>query len=157
MGTGWVIFEIAYILFVIIILGVVSASAGSIVHELFGISKWVEIIDMSAAIFLLVINGSKLIETGSGLIYSITDRIEEAICLKGNTAPKWITPFTALVLMGVTIFISSFGLMNLISKGYGTLAWIFFFVCVIPILTLGTYKIWKAKKYGVDAVKKKNK
>ena len=40
----------------------------------------------------------------------------------------------------------SFGLTGLIAKGYGTLAWVMFIVYVIPILTLGIYKISKAKK-----------
>ena len=35
---------------------------------------------------------------------------------------------------------------GLIAKGYGTLAWVMFIVYVIPILTLGIYKISKAKK-----------
>lgn len=281
MGPGWVVFEIAYIIFILIVLAVVSASAGSIVHELFGINKWIGIIGMSVAVFLLVMNGSDmiekvlslwsfvlygvyflflilvfanfggsigenfssvpvtgnwavggfkyafynlaiiiavlytikhsespkeaatagliagaigilpgiilfiamcgfyptiidqelpvdyiltqmnmpwlryvfqivlfgtLIETGSGLIYSITDRIEEAFRLKGGEAPKWTTPVTAIVLLIGTTFISSYGLINLIAKGYGTLAWVFFFVYVIPILTLGVYKISKAGK-----------
>ena len=280
MGPGWVVFEIAYIVFILIVLAVVSASAGSILHELFGLNKWVGVIGMSAAVFLLVINGSDviekvlsiwsfvlygvyilflvlvltrfsgeigqnfasipvtgnwalggfqyafynlaiiiavlytikhsdtpkeafasgliagvvgilpgiilfiamagfyptiieqelpvdyiltqlnmpwlryifqivlfgtLIETGSGLIYSITDRISEGYKTKKMEMPKWMTPVMAVVLLVVTTFISSYGLINLIAKGYGALAWIFFFVYVIPIMTLGIYKLAKKK------------
>lgn len=278
MGPGWLVFEIAYIIFILIVLAVVSASAGSILHELFGLNKWFGIIGMSAAVFLLVMNGSEviekvlslwsfvlygvyilflvlvisryssdighnfatvpisgnwalggfqyafynlaiiiavlytirhsdnskeaftsgliagvigmlpgiilfvamagfyptiidqelpvdyiltqmnmpwlrymfqivlfgtLIETGSGLIYSITDRIAESYKSKKQIVPHWITPVIAIILLVVTTFISSFGLINLIAKGYGTLAWIFFFVYVIPIMTLGVYKLMK--------------
>lgn len=278
MGPGWIIFEIAYIIFILIVLAVVSASAGSILHELFGLNKWFGIIGMSAAVFLLVMNGSEmiekvlsmwsfvlygvyflflflvitrystdigqsfasvpvtgnwafggfqyafynlaiiiavlytirhcetekealtsgliagvigilpgiilfvamagfypaivdqelpvdyilsqmnmpwlryvfqivlfgtLIETGSGLIYSITDRIAEGYKSRGGEAPKWTTPVIAVLLLVVTTFISSYGLINLIAKGYGTLAWVFFFVYVIPIMTLGVYKLMK--------------
>ncbi|MGN0136889.1 YkvI family membrane protein [Anaerotignum sp.] len=281
MGPGWVIFEIAYICFIVIVLAVVSASAGSILHELFGLNKWIGVIGMSVAVFALVMNGSSLIEkvlsawsfvlygvyflflvlvfanfsdqiagniasvpvtgnwvvggfqyafynlaiiiavlytikhsestkdaaiagiisgfigilpgiilfiamcgfypviidqelpidfilsqmnmpwlryvfqivlfgtlieTGSGLIYSITDRIDEAFKNKGRETPKWTTPVVAVVLLAGTTAISSFGLTGLIAKGYGTLAWVMFIVYVIPILTLGLYKIYKAKK-----------
>lgn len=278
MGPGWIVFEIAYIIFILIVLAVVSASAGSILHELFGLNKWFGIIGMSTAVFLLVINGSEviekvlslwsfvlygvyilflvlviskyssdighnfatvpvtgnwalggfqyafynlaiiiavlytirhsdnskeafasgliagvigmlpgiilfvamsgfypsitdqelpvdyiltqmnmpwlryifqivlfgtLIETGSGLIYSITDRIAEGYKSKNGEMPKWMTPVIAILLLVVTTFISSYGLINLIAKGYGTLAWVFFFVYVIPIMTLGVYKLMK--------------
>lgn len=278
MGPGWIVFEVAYIIFILIVLAVVSASAGSILHELFGLNKWFGIIGMSTAVFLLVMNGSDmiekvlslwsfvlygvyilflvlvisryssdigqnfasvpvtgnwvfggfqyafynlaiiiavlytirhcdtekeafssgliagligilpgiflfvamagfyptiidqelpvdyiltqmnmpwlrymfqivlfgtLIETGSGLIYSITDRIAEGYKSKGKEAPKWSTPVVSVVLLVITTFISSYGLINLIAKGYGTLAWIFFFVYVIPIMTLGVYKLIK--------------
>ena len=281
MGPGWVVFEIAYICFIVIVLAVVSASAGSILHELFGLNKWIGIIGMSVAVFALVMNGSSLIEkvlslwsfvlygvyilflilvfanfsgqighniasvpvtgnwaiggfqysfynlaiiiavlytikhsdtpkdaaiagvlsgligilpgiilfiamcgfyptiieqelpvdyiltqmnmpwlryifqivlfgtlieTGSGLIYSITDRIAEAFKNKGQEVPKWSTPVVAVILLVGTTAISSFGLTGLIAKGYGSLAWVMFIVYVIPILTLGIYKISKAKK-----------
>ena len=64
MGPGWVVFEIAYICFIVIVLAVVSASAGSILHELFGLNKWIGIIGMSVAVFALVMNGSSLMAGG---------------------------------------------------------------------------------------------
>lgn len=281
MGPAWVVFEVCYLIFLMIVLAVVSASAGSIIFELFGLNRWVGIIGMATAVFLLVINGSDmiekvlslwsfvlygvyilflvlvfvkfgpqisasmgsvpvtgnwalggfkyafynlgiiiavlytvqhcetpkeaavsgliagvigilpgiilfiamcgfyphiseqelpinyiltqlnmpwlqyvfqivlfgtLIETGSGLIYAVTDRIEIAMKEKGKEAPKWITPVTAAILLLIAVCISTFGLTGLISKGYGTLAWVFFIVYVIPILTVGVYKIFKYKK-----------
>lgn len=280
MGPLWVVFEVCYIIFMMIVLAVVAASAGSIVFELFGITKWVGIIGMAVAVFLLVINGSELIEkvlslwsfvlygvyilflilvfinysgdigtnfasvpvtgnwalggfqyafynlgiiiavlytikhsetkkeafcsgliagvigilpgiilfvamsgfyptiidqelpvnyiltqmnmpwlqyvfqivlfgtlieTGSGLIYAVTDRIETSLKANNKPIPKWTTPVTAAVLLIVAVFISTAGLTALISKGYGALAWVFLIVYVIPVLTVGTYKIVKAK------------
>ena len=46
--------------------------------------------------------------------------------------------------MGVAV--STFGLTGLIAKGYGTICWGFLIVYVIPMLTLGIYKISKAGK-----------
>lgn len=281
MGPAWVIFEGCYLVFLMIVLAVVSASAGAIVFQLFGINKWFGIIGMATAVFLLVLNGSEmiekvlslwsfvlygvyilflilifvkfgssitagitavpvsgnwalggfqyafynlgiiiavlytiqhcetpkeafssgliagvigifpaivlfigmsgfypaiiqeelpinyiltkmnmpwlqylfqivlfgtLIETGSGLIYAVTDRIEISMKGKGRHVPKFVTPVTAFILLLTAVLISSFGLTDLIAKGYGTLAWIFFFVYVIPILTVGVYKIKTAHR-----------
>jgi uncharacterized membrane protein YkvI len=44
------------------------------------------------------------------------------------------------------MIISNFGLIGLIAKGYGTITWGFFVIYVIPVLTLGTYKIYKQGK-----------
>ena len=105
-------------------------------------------------IFQIVLFGT-LIETGSGLIYSITDRIAEAFKNKGQEVPKWSTPVVAVILLVGTTAISSFGLTGLIAEktvveNDGKLdqfdAWVMFIVYVIPILTLGIYKISKAKK-----------
>jgi len=38
--------------------------------------------------------------------------------------------------------ISSFGLVTLIDKGYGTVSWGFLFVYFIPIFSLGIYRIF---------------
>ena len=76
----------------------------------------------------------------------MTDRIAEAFKNNGQEVPKWSTPVVAVILLVGTTAISSFGLTGLIAKGYGTLAWVMFIVYVIPILTLGIYKISKAKK-----------
>ena len=96
-------------------------------------------------IFQIVLFGT-LIETGSGMIYSITDRIEAAYKSKGSEAPKLTTPVVAFVLLAGTMLLAQVGLSGLIAKGYGTLAWVFLIVYVIPALTLGTYKLIKYKQ-----------
>ncbi len=285
LGRGWIVFEIAYIYLTIVVLAVVTASAGSIVMELFGVNKWVGILGMAVGIFLLVINGSELIdkvlsvwsfvlygvyalfmiivfakfggqiagnfaassvdgfgwigggfkyafynlaillcalhtlkacdndkeaccagiiagfigiipgiilfvamcafypgindlelpiyymidsmgipwmqwlfqivlfgtliETGSGMIYAITDRIETAMRVNdaNREIPKWVTPVTAICVLIVGVGISTFGITNLIAKAYGATAYILFFVFVIPILTVGIYKMKHFEKY----------
>ena len=46
----------------------------------------------------------------------------------------------------IGIAISTFGLLNLIVKGYGTSVWGFLIIYAIPMLTLGVYKIIKSGK-----------
>ena len=96
-------------------------------------------------IFEIVLFGT-LIETGSGFIKAVDDRIEITAAKNGEATPKWVRPVVAigLTLMGVAV--STFGLTGLIAKGYGTICWGFLIVYVIPMLTLGIYKISKAGK-----------
>jgi uncharacterized membrane protein YkvI len=96
------------------------------------------------AIFEIVLFGT-LIETGTGFIKAVDDRIEISVAKKGSV-PKWIRPSIAVGLVVVGICISTFGLTGLIAKGYGTISWGFLFIYVIPMLTLGIYKIFKAGK-----------
>jgi uncharacterized membrane protein YkvI len=47
----------------------------------------------------------------------------------------------AAVLLLICLGFSTFGLINLIAKGYGTISWGFFLVFVIPVISVGVYKI----------------
>jgi uncharacterized membrane protein YkvI len=95
-------------------------------------------------VFQIVLFGT-LVETGSGFIKAVSDRLEGQFCTPGTPRP-WIRPVTALVCIVLGIVVSSFGLTGLIARGYGTITWGFFIIYVIPMLTLGVYKIIKAEK-----------
>lgn len=96
-------------------------------------------------IFEIVLFGT-LIETGSGFIKAVDDRIEIAATGAGQTTPKWVRPVIAVGLTALGVAVSSFGLTGLIAKGYGTICWGFLIVYVIPMLTIGLVKISKAGK-----------
>jgi len=38
------------------------------------------------------------------------------------------------------------GLIGLIGSGYGTLTWVFVAVFMVPVLTLGVYRVWFANR-----------
>lgn len=96
-------------------------------------------------IFEIVLFGT-LIETGSGFIKAVDDRIEIAAAKKGGETPAWVRPVVAIGLTLVGVAVSTFGLTALIAKGYGTICWGFLIVYVIPMLTVGIYKIVKSGK-----------
>jgi uncharacterized membrane protein YkvI len=101
--------------------------------------KWLYII------FEIVLFGT-LIETGTGFIKAVADRIEAAAVRNGKELPKWGHPAIIIGMVCIGIIISIFGLLNLIVKGYGTSVWGFLIIYAIPMLTLGIYKIAKAAK-----------
>ena len=116
-------------------------------HDSTAVSAIFEKLDMRwlYIIFEIVLFGT-LIETGSGFIKAVDDRIEISAAKSGQSTPTWVRPVVAigLTLMGVAV--STFGLTGLIAKGYGTICWGFLFVYVIPMLTIGIYKIAKSGK-----------
>lgn len=71
----------------------------------------------------------------------MADRIEVAATRSGKEMPKWGLP---LIVIG--ILISTFGLLNLIVKGYGAAVYGFLIIYALPMVTLGIYKIHKAGK-----------
>ncbi len=90
--------------------------------------------------FQIVLFGT-LIETGTGLIHAVNERIAGVYRERGRSMPDRLRPATALALLVLGSALASFGLIELIAKGYGTLTWLFLFVFVIPILTRGIYLI----------------
>ena len=95
-------------------------------------------------IFQLVLFGT-LIETGTGFIHSVNERIQSTLRAKGKELLRWQRPIVALIMLSIALGISTFGLINLIAKGYGTAAWGFLIAYIIPLLTIGIYKLIKSR------------
>ncbi|MFC1554313.1 hypothetical protein ACFL7D_06745 [candidate division KSB1 bacterium] len=98
-------------------------------------------------IFQIVLFGT-LIETGTGFIHAFNERIRSLYESRKKEFPGYLRPVNAVILLLAGLFISRYGLINLIAKGYGALSWGFFAVFVIPLFTLGIYKIYKSGNSG---------
>lgn len=93
-------------------------------------------------IFQIVLFGT-LVETGTGFIHSVNERIQTTLKAKGKTLLQWQRPLIAVAVLLIAFGLSTFGLIDLIAKGYGSVSWGFFVVMVIPLVTIGIYKIMK--------------
>ena len=51
---------------------------------------------------------------------------------------RFVLIASALILAGV---LADFGIVDLIAQGYGTIAWGFLFVFLIPLFTVGLYRL----------------
>lgn len=91
-------------------------------------------------VFQVVLFGT-LIETGAGLIHAVNERIAGLRADSGKELQPWVRPVVAIGLLGLGTFVSSFGLIDLIARGYGTLTLGFILVYVIPVLTIGVWRI----------------
>ncbi len=85
-----------------------------------------------------------LIETGTGFIHAVNERIQSVCEAGGNEFSRSLRPVVAAVILVISSGISGFGIINLIAKGYGALSWCFFAVFLIPLFTIGLYRIIKA-------------
>jgi len=82
-----------------------------------------------------------LIETGTGLLHAVNERISGVMADRRREMPGWLRPAVAVGFLVLGTVIAQFGLIGLIAKGYGTLTVAFIAVYVVPILTLGILKI----------------
>ena len=96
-------------------------------------------------IFQIVLLGT-LIESGSGGIHAFNERIAGAYLERKFQMPPYLRPLVAVLLLAVASGFARFGLINLISQGYGTATWGVLLVYVVPVLTLGVRKIIRTKE-----------
>jgi uncharacterized membrane protein YkvI len=98
-------------------------------------SRWFEIL------FQIVIYGT-FIETGSGLLHSLNERVYHTAQERGRTLPGYLRPVIAVSVLIVAIIAGGrLGLVALIAKGYGFMTWVFILVFVVPVLTIGLARI----------------
>jgi len=114
-----------------------STVPANYVLELIG-SRWFQLA------FQVVLFGT-LVETGTGLIHAVNERIAKVYAERDTTMPVFLRPMTALILLAVGALLAQFGLIGLIASGYGTLTWIFLVIFVVPVLTWG---VWKISRHG---------
>ncbi len=95
----------------------------------------------SYQIFFQVVLFGTLIETGTGLIHGVNERIDHVMRERGATLPELVRPALAILLLGAGTLLAGVGLVDLIARGYGTLTWVFLLVYVLPVLTLGVWRI----------------
>ena len=91
-------------------------------------------------LFQIVLFGT-LIESGTGMIHAVNERLAAARRDKGLELPTWARPAVAAVFLGVALSLTPLGLVDLIASGYGTITWGFILFYVIPVLTIGVWML----------------
>ena len=86
------------------------------------------------------------IETGVGLVHAVNERIADTLAESRRHPARWIRPLTALGLLGFSILLADrLGIVALVAQGYGTLTWLILGIYVIPVMTLGTARVLRAR------------
>ena len=101
-------------------------------------------------VFQVVLFGT-LIETGTGMIHAVNERLSTFMEERGSHLPRWMRPATAAVFLGGALGLTGFGLVDLIARGYGTMTWVFMAVYVVPVLTLGVWILVRDSRSSAGA------
>ena len=92
--------------------------------------------------YLLMLFGT-FVETGAGNLQGFMERLDN--WRRENDRPAFSRLFHAGIAAAVMLFaggLSHLGIVTLIADGYGTLAWGYLVVFVIPLFTVGILKIY---------------
>lgn len=92
-------------------------------------------------LFSVVLFGT-FIETGAGMLQGINERIDAWLAeRRGQGLGRGAHAVLAVSAILVSALLSLWGITSLIAEGYGTIAWGFFAVYMVPLVTVGIYRI----------------
>jgi uncharacterized membrane protein YkvI len=97
--------------------------------------------------FVVMLIGT-FIETGSGMIHAINERIAGAMEVLGKELKPKLRAVIAVIILIVALLISGFGMIDLIAVGYGALAWIYLLILVVPLFTVGAWKVFNESRHN---------
>lgn len=94
---------------------------------------------------LVIIMFGTFIETGAGLLHGLNERLAQAYAQRQKRMPQSMRLGIAIGILVLTSFIGKWvGIVELIGKGYFFLTYAFIAVFLVPILTIGVYRIAKS-------------
>jgi len=88
---------------------------------------------------------SALLESGASSVHAINERIAKAVRARRGIelSHKARLAIALTVLVGCMFLADRFGLVALIANGYRALAYILLAIFVLPLMTLGVWRLWK--------------
>ncbi len=91
---------------------------------------------------------SALLESGASSVHAINERIAKAVRVRrGSELGHWARLSIALALLVFCMFLADrFGLVALIANGYRALAYILLAVFILPLLTLGVWRLRRTSR-----------
>lgn len=82
------------------------------------------------------------IETGAGLVHGFNERIDSYLLDAGKPMlTRWRRSMIAMAAVAVSAVLATVGIIPLIARGYGGLAWGFLAIYILPLLTVGVVKM----------------
>ena len=90
--------------------------------------------------FVVMLFGT-LIQTGTGFIHGVNERIQHTLAARGKEFPDWQRPVIAIALLVLSLGLARFGIIALVARGYGMISWGIFVIYFLPLVTVGLYKI----------------
>jgi uncharacterized membrane protein YkvI len=82
-----------------------------------------------------------LVETTLGMVYAIVRRVDAQLRLRGRSLGRRGEALLSVAILAVSIVTAQAGLVALVAAGYGTMAWVFFVVYFVPLITVGLIRL----------------
>jgi uncharacterized membrane protein YkvI len=99
-------------------------------------------------LFHVVVFGT-LIETATGLLHAVNERIDCQVKERGLSLPRTSRPLITLFFLIVSIFAADqIGIIALIGQGYSALTVVFLLILVLPLTTVGLWQILRGHGAG---------
>lgn len=93
-----------------------------------------------------------LLETGVGIVNGLIQRVEVAYEAKRGVppSPRLRLALSAILVIGSGTIASWFGLVALIASGYSAFGYIMLAIYVLPLLTIGIYRLYQNEDLARD-------
>ncbi|HEV7136910.1 MAG TPA: hypothetical protein VGN43_09775 [Steroidobacteraceae bacterium] len=106
---------------------------------------------MNVPLFRLVFQAmifAALVESGAGQIHAINERVAHAYQARGHRtlSNRARLIITIAILIGAVFVADRIGLISLIANGYRWLSFILLGIYVLPLLTMGIWRIYRPKR-----------
>jgi uncharacterized membrane protein YkvI len=88
-----------------------------------------------------------ILDTAVGIVHAFNERVSNFVAERRGrgVAAAGRLAIAALILVGSVFVADRFGFVALIAKGYRALAWIVFAVFVLPLMTIGVWRLARAR------------
>jgi uncharacterized membrane protein YkvI len=88
-----------------------------------------------------------LLESGTGSVHAFNERIAHAYTTRTGRELTRLArlSITGAVLLGSIFLATEFGLVTLIARGYRLLSYVVLAIFVLPVLTIGVWKLWRSR------------
>lgn len=91
--------------------------------------------------YILVLFGM-IIQTVAGLLHGLIERVDVWYDeLRQKPLDRWVHALITAFVLLLGLLLSKLGIIALVAQGYGNLAWGYLVIYVIPLLTVGLYRI----------------
>lgn len=98
-------------------------------------------------LFFGLVMGWTLIETATGMIHAMLGRIDKGLADSGRPAMACSKrAVLTIAILAPSAVLAKFGIIDLIAKGYNALSYAIIVFLLVPLLTVGLYKIVKRER-----------
>jgi uncharacterized membrane protein YkvI len=142
------------------LIGGTLAALPALIYHLTFMSQYPEILDESLPTFhivrdlnmpvllfaYIVILFGTIATTGAGILHGFNERLDMWWQqMHGRSISKWLHSAIAGSAVLASMLLANLGIVALVAKGYGALAWVSLVLLILPLLTIG---VWKMVKHG---------